>query len=217
MVDSKNFKWHSGEASIQSIRYSAAVWRILAILAVVAGACVQGGCAIMPPSAPSVWAARLADLQSVSAWQFSGRAAAQLGGEGWQASLDWRQSDAASALHLSGPLGIGALNVHYSSEGLRVDGLAPGDSAEDFVIARLGFAPPFATLRYWLLGVPAPSTAFELAMNSVDRAQRLTQDGWTIEYTRYARVGRDLLPDRISLQRQTTRARIAIDHWEMQP
>jgi outer membrane lipoprotein LolB len=171
----------------------------------------------LPASAPLAWAARLTDLQSAAAWQFSGRAAAQLGEQGWQASLDWRQSDTASALHLSGPLGIGALDLRYSPEGLRVDGLARGDSAEDFVTARLGFTPPFATLRYWLLGVPAPGIAFELAMNSVDRAQRLTQNGWTVEYSRYARVGRDLLPDRITLRREDTRARIVIERWELQP
>jgi outer membrane lipoprotein LolB len=159
----------------------------------------------------------LADLQAVSAWQFSGRAAAQIGEQGWQASLDWRQSDAVSALHLSGPLGFGALNLRYSPDGLRVDGLASADSAEDYVTARLGFAPPFATLRYWLLGVPAPGLAFQLDMNSVDRAQRLTQDGWTVDYTRYAPVGRDWLPDRITLQRDSARARIAIERWEMRP
>jgi outer membrane biogenesis lipoprotein LolB len=54
-------------------------------------------------------------------------------------------------------------------------------------------------------------------MNAVNRAQRLTQDGWTVEYTRYARVGGDVLPDRITLQRQTARARIAIERWKMQP
>ena len=33
----------------------------------------------------------MAQLQQASAWRLNGRAAAAVGTQGWQASLDWRQ------------------------------------------------------------------------------------------------------------------------------
>ena len=79
---------------------------------------------------------------------------------------------------------------------------------------RLGVELPIDHLRYWLLGVPDPSAAFELKRNDQDRALQLTQADWNIAYDRYMPVDGDLLPARVVLRREGVRVRIAVDRWE---
>ena len=58
-----------------------------------------------------------ANLQHAQAWQLDGRAAAAVGTQGWQASLDWRQSGADAQVHLAGPFGVGALVIEADAGG----------------------------------------------------------------------------------------------------
>ena len=79
---------------------------------------------------------------------------------------------------------------------------------------RLGFELPLDNLRYWLLGVPDPGSAFDLTRNGQDRAAQLTQAGWTLTYDKYMAVSGDWLPARMVLVRDAVRVRIAVDHWD---
>ena len=138
-----------------------------------------GACAARP------WEQRLSDLQHSSTWQLDGRAAVALGQQGWQASLDWRQRGEASEVHLAGPFGAGALVLKMTPAGLSLNGAPPSDAVMAQLQDRLGFELPLDNLRYWLLGIPDPSSAFELTRNEQDRALHLTQAGWSIDYDRY--------------------------------
>ena len=69
-------------------------------------------------------------------------------------------------------------------------------------------------MRFWLLGVPDPGTAFELKRNAQDRAEQLSQAGWSIDYDRYMPIDGDLLPAHLVLSREDVRVRIVIDHWD---
>lgn len=166
------------------------------------------------PAAPVPWDRRLVDLQHANAWQLEGRAAVAVGTQGWQATLNWRQQGAATDVHLSGPLGIGALVLKETPAGLSVNGAPPSDAVLTQLQDRLGFVLPLDNLRYWLLGVPDPGIAFDLARNDQDRARQLTQAGWTVDYDRYAPADGDWLPARLVLRREGIRVRIAVDHWE---
>jgi len=92
-----------------------AVRRWLCVAAVCAGG-LLGGCVgtrarvpMGPAPVPAVaWEQRMPALQQLGAWAVVGRAAAAVGGQGWQASLNWRQNGPNSEVHLAGPLGVGA-------------------------------------------------------------------------------------------------------------
>jgi outer membrane lipoprotein LolB len=167
-----------------------------------------------PALAPAPWDQRLAELQHANAWQLDGRAAVAVGTQGWQASLNWRQNGVAAEVHLEGPLGVGALVLRETPQGLSLNGAPPGDTVIAQLQDRLGFELPLDDLRYWLLGVPDPGAAFDMTRNDQDRAQQLTQAGWTLNYDRYMPVNGDLLPARLVLSREGVRVRIAVDHWE---
>jgi len=177
-------------------------------------------CAALPacvtnrPAPPSIdWQRRVSDLQHATAWQLDGRAAVALGTQGWQATLNWRQADIYAEVHLSGPFGIGALQLKQDPSGLSLNGAPPSDAVLSQVQERLGFALPLDDLRFWLLGVPDPGSPFVLTRNAQDRALHMSQDGWSIDYDRYAPVSGDLLPARLTLSREGVRVRIIIDHW----
>jgi outer membrane lipoprotein LolB len=166
------------------------------------------------PAPEAKWAQRLDGLQNAAAWQLDGRAAVALGTQGWQATLNWRQSDNSAEVHLSGPFGIGALVLKQSAEGLSLNGAPPSDAVLAQVQEKLGFDLPIENLHYWLLGVPNPDSTFDLSRNSQDRAATLSQAGWSIVYDRYLPVAGDVLPGRLVLSRGDVRVRIFIDHWD---
>jgi outer membrane lipoprotein LolB len=170
-----------------------------------------------PALKPLPWEQRLLALQQAGAWQLDGRAAVAAGSQGWQASLNWHQLGMASEVHLAGPLGVGALVLKQTPEGLSLNGAPPSDAVIGQLQERLGFALPLDHLRFWLLGVPDPDsdTAFDLRRNDRDRAQQLTQDGWSIDYDRYLPVNGDWLPAHLVLSREGVRVRIAVDHWTL--
>lgn len=163
--------------------------------------------------APAPWDQRMAALQHSTLWQLDGRAAVAVGTQGWQASLNWRQSGDASEVHLAGPLGVGAMVLRKTPEGLSLNGAPPSDGVISNLQERLGFELPLDDLRYWLLGIPDPAAASDLTRNGEDRAQQLTQGGWTVVYDRYMPVNGDVLPARLVLSREGVRVRIAVDHW----
>ena len=160
---------------------------------------------------------RVETLQHASVWTLEGRAAVAAGTQGWQASLDWRQSAASSELHLSGPLGIGAQVITQTPNGLSINGAASSAATLAQLQDRLGFELPIDDLRYWLLGVPDPNGPFDLRRNDQDRAQHLVQAGWSIDYDRYMAASGDVLPAHIVLTRDDVRVRIVVDHWEIHP
>ena len=190
------------------------------LLLLVACAAVLAGCAALrpkgppPPAAAASWDERCKDLEQATRWDLDGRAAVALGQQGWQASLNWRQTGADSELHLAGPLGIGALMIKVTPAGLSLNGAPPSDAVVAQLQDRLGFELPLDNLRYWLLGIPDPNTPFELTRNAQDRAARLSQAGWNIEYDDYVAGDGDLLPKRLVLTRADARVRIAVDRWE---
>jgi outer membrane lipoprotein LolB len=179
---------------------------------IVLSACVTRA----PLQSASEWAVRAQALQHAKSWAMQGRAAVAAGAQGWQATLDWRQRGASCELHLAGPLGIGEQVITRTPAGISLNGAAPSDSALSQLQERLGFALPIDDLRFWLLGVPDPGSAFELTRNDQDRAQRLDQSDWRIDYDRYTALGGDVLPSRIVLTRGDVRVRIIADHWDLQ-
>jgi len=184
------------------------------LIGYIAGCAVLAACATTRPAiAPAPWEQRLSELEHASAWQLDGRAAVSLGTQGWQASLDWRQHGASSEVHLAGPFGVGALVLTATPEGISLNGAAPSEEVAAQLRERLGFDLPIDSLRFWLQGIPDPSSAFELTRNNQDRALELWQAGWSIQYDGYMPNNGDLLPARLVLRRANARVRIAVDRW----
>jgi outer membrane lipoprotein LolB len=179
------------------------------------------GCQTVPvPAAPSVaWSVRRPALQTLSRFGLNGRVAVAVGKQGFNAGLRWSQSGAVTHLALTGPLGAGGVEVTadgahlnvITSSGKRLDDAEARSELED----KLGFEPPLASLRYWVLGVPDPRAPATVQLDSEQRLTQLTQDGWRIDYGAFMPVGAESLPRLMTLQRESVRVRMVVDGWQL--
>jgi outer membrane lipoprotein LolB len=184
--------------------------------------CVLAGCRTVPVAFPAAapWEVRKPQLQARGHFELRGRVAVATGHDGFNANLHWSQQGVHSQLTLEGPLGAGAVQVSaagndvaiVAANGTQLDSAA----AHAELATRLGFDPPLASLRYWILGVPDPSQpATEELDQAQQRLQALTQAGWHVNYTLYAAVGPDWVPTRLTLQREAVRVRLFVDDWQL--
>jgi len=192
----------------------------LAAVPAIAALAAFGGCRTLPTPAPGAsWEARRAELQARTHFELRGRVAVAAGSEGFNASLHWIQDGARAQLTLAGPLGAGGAQVTATAEDLelttsRGDRLS-GEAARTQLAARLGFDPPLSSLRYWVLGVPDPQApATETLDAGQQRLSALVQEGWQIGYDGYASAGAEVLPARLTLQRDAVRVRLLVDTWQ---
>ncbi|HEX4269270.1 MAG TPA: lipoprotein insertase outer membrane protein LolB [Steroidobacteraceae bacterium] len=195
--------------------------RVLAGMLALALALALAGCQTLPVApAPSVsWSVRRPELQTLSRFGLNGRVAVAVDSQGFNAGLRWTQSAAVTHLTLTGPLGAGGVEVTSDAGGLRVvtsNGKHLDDAAARSELeSKLGFEPPLASLRYWVLGVPDPAAPFSVQLDSQQRVAQLTQGGWQIDYTAYMPVGAEWLPRLMTLRRNDVRVRMVVDAWQL--
>jgi len=173
-----------------------------------------------PPVGPSApWAERKPALQAQDQFAFRGRVAVAAAGTGFNANLRWTQSGARAQVALEGPLGVGGVHITASPDDLEVvtaNGEHIGrEAAQSELRTRLGFDVPFASLRYWVRGVPAPSDTDEETLDEAQqRLSALVQQGWRVEYLAYMQAGGEALPARMTLEREGVRVRLLVDEWQ---
>ena len=79
--------------------------------------------------------------------------------------------------------------------------------------ARLGADLPWASLRYWMLGLPDPGS--EAAVRNADAApwRVIEQGGWQLRYDAFRAEQGLALPQRFSAERARLRVRVVVDRW----
>ena len=176
-------------------------------------------CKTLPPAPPesAPWDVRKAALQSRDQFDLKGRIAVAVAQEGFNAKLRWQQRGRESQLALDGPLGVGGVRITSNGSALKVLN-ARGEqldsaAAKQEIESKLGFEPPIASLRYWVLGVPDPSSSADETLNDSQRLATLKQNGWQIDYTAYANVRGQSLPSKATLTREGVRVRLFVDDW----
>jgi outer membrane lipoprotein LolB len=180
---------------------------------------VLAGCHTAPVRLPAAhpWPERKAELQQRERYELKGRVAVAAGGEGFNARLRWTQDGSKSQVSLQGPLGTGGVELVADGDTLSIQdahGERMGDeAAREELRSRMGFEPPLASLRYWVLGVPDPSQPAEEVVDESQHLTHLTQGGWQIEYPAYMPVNDQSLPQRITLQAADVRVRLLVDSW----
>ena len=170
--------------------------------------------------APSVaWSVRRPALQNLARFGLNGRVAVAVGKQGFNAGLRWTQSGSLTSLALTGPLGAGGVQVTADGGNLTVvtsKGKHLGDTqARAELQDKLGFEPPLASLRYWVLGVPDPAAPAGVQLDPQQRLTSLTQGGWQIDYGSYMPVGAEWLPRLMTLRREGVRVRVVVDGWQL--
>jgi outer membrane lipoprotein LolB len=192
-------------------------WRVL--LAACLATAAVAGCKSLPvaplPSEP--WEARRASLQARNNFELTGRIAVAAAQDGFNAKLRWQQEGTRAQLALDGPLGVGGVRITSDGDSLSVLNARgeqlDSDAARREIESKLGFQPPLASLRYWVLGVPDPSHPADEQLDDSKRLATLSQDGWQIDYGAYTDVQGQALPSKVTLKRENVRVRLIVDGW----
>lgn len=173
----------------------------------------------VPPAPVTAWAVRRPLLQSLSRFRLTGRVAVAVGHRGFNADIRWVQDGPHTRMTVSGPLGADAIRVSDDAGNLQVltsRGQHLGNVAARAALQRqLGFDPPIASLRYWILGVPAPGFPAKVSLDTRQRVSSLHQAGWSIVYRSYQSVGAEWLPRLLTVRRSDVRLRMVVDVWRL--
>jgi outer membrane lipoprotein LolB len=195
------------------MRWGRLAWAVSLLLA---------GCATTTVAPPQLSADQQRNLlQGLAGFSFTGRVA--IAGQDSTPSMEWRQQRDVAKVRLFGPMGVGGIQVEYSPERLRLEtgggGKLRDGEAEQLLIRELGFVPPFDSLRYWVLGVPAPGSPAGQSFDAEGRVQQMEQQDWLIRYDRHVQVistaGAVQLPAKLVATRDGLRLTLVIDRWRI--
>ena len=165
----------------------------------------------------SSWPARTQVLAELDEWEFSGRIALKTETDGFNGKLRWAQTGDDFTATVSGLLGLGAVRLEGDDRSVIMtdkDGVRTElEDAELELYYRYGWTIPVASLRYWALGIPDPTSPAETSFNDDGQLLSLVQRDWSVSISRYGEGGGQLMPKVLTAENSDTRVRLVIDHW----
>lgn len=175
---------------------------------------VLGACASAPPAAVQ----KRPEQAELAAFAFNGRVATQHNGERSSAGVRWTHRGAEDEILLLAPLGQTMARIFRNERGVLLEASGKEyfeQDAETLTERVLGWHLPLSGMRYWVLALPAAGTEAFIERTETGQVKVLRQDGWEINYTRYAAETPDSLPLRLILQRNGMTMQLLIDEWEI--
>jgi outer membrane lipoprotein LolB len=176
---------------------------------------VLAGCATLPP--PGV----LPPPAPPSFFELSGRVGVRVHDEGFQGGVRWLHQGGNDELWLNSPLGqaVARVNAAPGQVTLVTSDRKVWRAADASSLTReaLGWELPLSGLRYWVTGFPQPGGGAVTRYGESGRLERLTQDGWEIEYAEYTVADGHALPRFLIASHEGVEIRLTIDTWSLAP
>ncbi len=176
-------------------------------------------CAAVPPAPEAGWPAERDALVALENWSLKGRIAVATEEQGVSGSIRWQQDTDRTDFSFRGPLGSGSFRIQGDGDSLRLttrDGSERVlDDPDSGFREALGFDVPFRNMRYWVRGVPAPSSEAETRFGSDGRLDSFSQAGWSVEYTSFVKVESRVLPRRLTIGNGDVRLKLGISEWTL--
>jgi outer membrane lipoprotein LolB len=153
-------------------------------------------------------------LYQLERWSFEGRLALTGINDSWSASINWGHRPDDEKIKLSGPLGQGATVILLTGDLVTIDrgdGRAQSSTQpEAFINQQLGMFVPVRSLRYWVVGLPEPASAY------VETVAGFKQAGWLIEYKQMQPVDDQSMPRKITVTNEQVKLKLILDEWVLQ-
>lgn len=171
-------------------------------------------CAVTPDRlADDYQLAEMRYLQQQKNWSFEGRLALVDDKDSVSVSILWRHADDQDDIELIGPLAQGRVKVSVTAEQVVVD---DGETRnvfygepEQVVAEQLGVDMPVNALKFWVLGVYDPAQSF------VEQPGGFYQGGWLVRYREMQRVKANLLPKKMTAEKDKARIKLIVDQWDL--
>jgi len=108
-------------------------------------------------------------------------------------------------------LGQGATVIQLTGDLVTIDRgndqVQSSTQPEAFINQQLGMFVPVHSLRYWVVGLPEPTSAF------VETATGFKQAGWLIEYKQMQSIDDLSMPRKITITNEQVKLKLIIDQW----
>ncbi|CAA9889573.1 Outer-membrane lipoprotein LolB [Candidatus Methylobacter favarea] len=180
-----------------------------------AGGCLlflMAACSTLPvaPEAGYSRTARL-HLYQLQQWSFEGRLALTGKNDSWSANIIWEHSPDEEKIKLSGPLGQGTVVINLTGDFVTVnqgDGnVQSSTQPEEFINQQLGMFVPVQSMRYWVIGLPEPSSSFKEIHDGFKQA------GWLNEYKQMQLANNEIMPRKMTVMNAQVKLKLIIDKW----
>ena len=183
----------------------AVVWLLVLIIS---------GCSSVPVVQEVEYSDKLrAQLQDLQDWSFEGRMGLVAKNDSWQANIDWKHHLNEEEIRLAGPLGQGATLIQLSGNMVKIDRgwdkVQTSSQPEAFISQQLGVFVPISSLRYWVIGLPEPTSEF------IEMTAGFKQSGWLIEYKQMQRIDDHVVPRKIIVSNERAKLKLMIDQWDL--
>lgn len=178
------------------------------------------GCTLQPPLPErSDWAARQETLAGMQRWDLSGRISVKTEADAVNGALSWVQDGDHLEMGFRAPLGVGGFRLSGDSRQMLFEDSRGGELVLDdpatALATQLGWEVPLTSLAYWIRAMPDPAMQAEQDFEVSGRLQQLRQEGWSVNYDRYALQGLLAMPGRVTIEREGIRIRLLIDDWDL--
>lgn len=182
------------------------------------------GCATVPMATAPLnqnlsWQERQAQLNKVQNFQVQGVVGIRYQQRVQSATVTLTQTNKRYDLELYGPLGADRVVLKGDSTEVTLktsDGkITRAKTPEALLQQRLGWSLPVNNLYYWLRNLPAPNVPNKIQFDAYHHITQLQQQGWTINYLRFAGVNDTDLPTKILMKNSTISATIIVSQWDI--
>ena len=167
---------------------------------------------------PALWQSHKQQIGSLDAWQISGKVGIRAPQDSGSGTLFWLQRQDYYDIRLSGPLGRGAARLTGRPGTILLEvanqGRYQATSPEQLLQQQLGLNLPVSHLLWWIRGLPDPDSKSRLTLDRDSRLAQLSQDGWQVEYLRYAEQDGYWLPERLKLSGHDLQVTLVIKDWQ---
>ncbi|WP_439886263.1 lipoprotein insertase outer membrane protein LolB [Pseudomonas sp. MBLB4123] len=167
---------------------------------------------------PDRWRAHKQQVGALDAWQINGKVGIRAPRDSGSGTLFWLQRQDYYDIRLSGPLGRGAARLTGRPGAILLEvanqGRYQAASPEALLQQQLGLNLPVSHLLWWIRGLPSPDSKSRLTLDDDSRLAQLSQDGWRVDYLRYAEQNGYWLPERIKLDGHDLQVTLVIKDWQ---
>lgn len=192
------------------------VFSLIALLAGCAGLTSRE--ALEGEGSPALWQSHKQQIGSLDAWQISGKVGIRAPQDSGSGTLFWLQRQDYYDIRLSGPLGRGAARLTGRPGTILLEvanqGRYQAASPEQLLQQQLGLNLPVSHLLWWIRGLPDPDSKSRLILDRDSRLAQLSQDGWQVDYLRYAEQDGYWLPERLKLSGHDLQVTLVIKDWQ---
>jgi len=178
-------------------------------------ALLLSGCASTPPVTQAEQRPADADQKP---FVLNGRIAIKHDRDRSSANIRWAHRSEDDDILLLTPFGQTVAHIHSNAQEVVLDTADKhytAQNTEELILQVLGWHLPMAGLRYWVLAMPAPESQASIGHDANGQISNMQQNGWEINYIRYAAQTQNSLPLRINLQREGMELQLLIDEWEI--